>query len=248
MRDWGAMPNSHFFGIVHFKHPHPRYPKMLWQADVVQRCACLERHAKTPHFLTLRSASIPILGIQQHFCGQIWCRGMRACSTTPKHHIFWHCAVQTPNYKYSKSLLRAEVCALGAPRQNPYFLALHISNTPILGILNICAGRFGAEVCALGAPRQKNTFFGIAQCKPPLTRYPKNTFAGRFGAEVCALGVPRQKPVFLALRISNNPVLGIQKHSSRQIWCRGMRAWSTTLKKSIFWHCAVQTSPHLSGI
>ena len=52
----------------------------------------------------------------------------------------------------------------------------------------------------------------------------------------------------LKLRISNTPILGIQKHSFWQIWCSGMRAWSATPKSHIFWHCAVQTSPCLAGI
>ena len=38
----------------------------------------------------------PILGIQNHFCWQIWCRSMRAWGATPNTHIFWYRALQTP--------------------------------------------------------------------------------------------------------------------------------------------------------
>ena len=40
----------------------------------------------------------------------------------------------------------AEVCAFGAPPQNRIFLALCISNTPIVGIQKKIGGIFGAEV------------------------------------------------------------------------------------------------------
>ena len=44
----------------------------------------------------------------------------------------------------------AEVCALGAPRQNPTFFGIAHFKQPHPRI----AGTFGAEVCTLGAPRQ----------------------------------------------------------------------------------------------
>ena len=77
-----------FFGIAQCKHPHTRYPKTPLWTDLAQRYTRLEHHAETPHFLALRSANTPILGIQKPFCWQIWCRGMRASSATPKPHIF----------------------------------------------------------------------------------------------------------------------------------------------------------------
>ena len=36
-----------FFGIVHCKHPHPRYPKTTLLACRVQRYRCLGRHPRT---------------------------------------------------------------------------------------------------------------------------------------------------------------------------------------------------------
>ena len=43
--------NCTFFGIAHFKHPHPRYGETLLLAHLVQRYASLGRHAKRAHFL-----------------------------------------------------------------------------------------------------------------------------------------------------------------------------------------------------
>ena len=98
MRAWGATPKAHIFGMVHFKQPHTRYPKTLLLRYLVQRCARLGRHAKSAHFLVLCVSNIPILGIQKHCCCHIWCRGMRAWGATPKAHIFWYGAFQTPPY------------------------------------------------------------------------------------------------------------------------------------------------------
>ena len=89
--------NPSFVCIAQCNHPQSctRYPKTLLQADLVQRYALLGRHAKNPHFLTLRTSKTPILGIQKCSFWQVWCRGMRASSATPKPHIFWPCAMPT---------------------------------------------------------------------------------------------------------------------------------------------------------
>ena len=73
-----------------------RHPKPLLLADLVHRYAPLGRHAKNPRFLALCISNTPILGIQKHLGGQMWCRGTRAWSATAKPHVFWHCAFQTP--------------------------------------------------------------------------------------------------------------------------------------------------------
>ena len=158
----------------------------------------------------MRISNTPILGIQKYSFWQIWCRGMRACSATPKLRIFARCAFQTPPYLVSK---------------------------------NTFCGRFSVEVWALGAPRQNPTFFGIAQFKHPHPRYLKNIFLADLVQRYALLDRHAQSPHFLALRTSNTPILGIQKHSFWQIWCKGMRAWSATPKTHIFWHCAFQTPP-----
>ena len=48
----------------------------------------------------------------------------------------------------------------------------------------------------------------------------------------------------LKWRISNTPLLGVQNHSFRQIWCRSMRAWSAAPKPPHFLICAFQTPPY----
>ena len=227
MRAWGATPEPHIFW--HFKHLHPGYPKTLWRTDVVHLYACLERHAKTPRFLALRSANIPVLGIQKHFGGQIWCRGVRTWSATTNPHIFWHCAFQTPPSWVFKNTLPGrfgtEVCTLGAPLQNSTFFGIgHFKHPHTSYPKKTFAGRFGAEVCALGAPRQKPRIFSITYFKHPHTRYPKTLFLADSVLRYARLEHHAKNSHFLALRISNTPVLGIQKPSFWQIWCRGMRA------------------------
>ena len=79
-------PRQHptFFGIAHFEHPHPRYPKTLFLADLVQRYARSERRANTPHVLALCISNTPIPGIQKHLFWPIVCRGMCVWSATPE--------------------------------------------------------------------------------------------------------------------------------------------------------------------
>ena len=92
------IPSMEVFEMRNFRRPHPRYPKPLLLADLVQRYARLGRHAKNPHFLALCISNTFILGIQKRFGGQMWCRGTRAWSATPKPQFFRHCALQTSLY------------------------------------------------------------------------------------------------------------------------------------------------------
>ena len=81
MCDWGAT--------------HPRYPKTLWLAYLVQKYGCWGRQVKTPRFLALSISNIPILGIQKHCFWHLWCRGMCVWGARSKPHNFWHCPIQT---------------------------------------------------------------------------------------------------------------------------------------------------------
>ena len=141
--------------------------------DLVQRYARLERHAKSPRVLALRISDTPMLGIQRHFGGHIWCRGMRAWSATPKAHLFGIAHFRHPHARYPKNTLAgrfgAEVCALGAPRQKPTFLALRISDTPVPGIQKHFCGqiwcRFGLR--AWSATPNAHVFWHCAFQIPP---------------------------------------------------------------------------------
>ena len=73
----------------------------------------------------------PILGIRNHLWWEIRRRAMRACGATPNIHIFWRFASYISKHTLA-GRFGAEVCALGAPRQNPHVLASRIPNTPIL--------------------------------------------------------------------------------------------------------------------
>ena len=87
-----------FFGIVHFKHPHHRYPKPHLLACRVKSYGILGRHPRTPrYFLALRSPNTPIIGIQKHLCWPMGysVMGIWSAILEPKQ-FFWHCAVQTP--------------------------------------------------------------------------------------------------------------------------------------------------------
>ena len=67
------------------------------------------------------------------------------------------------------------------------------------------------------------------------------TFVGIFGAEVCAFGTPHKQHPCLALCVSNTCILGIQRYSCWQVWCRGIclrRAYQT---HTFFWRCVLQT-------
>ena len=50
MHAWSAAPKAHVFWHCAFQTPRTRYPKTLFLADLEQRYAHLERHAKPPHF------------------------------------------------------------------------------------------------------------------------------------------------------------------------------------------------------
>ena len=120
-----------FYGIVHFKHHHPRYPKTPLLACRVQWYGCLVRHPRTqtmfygivhfkhhhpkyPKTLLLACrvqlygclgtcvSNTTILGTQKHLCWPMMCRGMGGWSATPE--------------------------------SKQYFLASCVSNTPLLGI------------------------------------------------------------------------------------------------------------------
>ena len=92
-------PGMWVFEMRYFRCPHPRYPKPLLLADLVQRYAPLGNHAKNRHFLALCISKTVILVSKNTLAGR--------CS--------------------------AEVCAPGAPRQKPHFLALRSANIPTSG-------------------------------------------------------------------------------------------------------------------
>ena len=77
------------------------------------------------------------------------------------------------------------------------------------------------EACGAGA---KPHFFGMAHFKHPNARYTKTTLLPYLVPWDARLERHTKPPHFLALRISNIPILGIQRHLCCHSWCRGMRA------------------------
>ena len=114
-------------------------------------------------------------------------------------------------------------------------LKLRIANTPILGIQNSFASRFGAEVCALGTPRQNPTFLRITQCKHPHTRYPKTRFLAHGVQRYGCLGrQPRTHNMFFGIvcfkryhfRYLKTPLLA---HSVQRYGCLGRHPRTHTI-------------------
>ena len=108
-----------FWGIVQPKHHRRGYLKTRLLAYGVQKFGCLGRHPRTQTiFLALCSSNTPILGTQKHVLWCMVCIGVCVWgatpihphasypktlfladlvqSATPKTHIFWPCAFQTP--------------------------------------------------------------------------------------------------------------------------------------------------------
>ena len=88
--------------------------------------------------LKLRISNTPILDIQSHFCGKIWCRGMRAWSATPKPHMFGIAHFKLRHTRYPKTLVLADLmqryARLERHTKPPHLFTLRSANTPILGI------------------------------------------------------------------------------------------------------------------
>ena len=87
-----------FFGMMRFKHPHPRYRNTPFLAHGVQRCGGLGRHPTT-HTIFLAScvSNASIVGIQKVLYWSMVCKGMGDWRANPQPtQFFWHGAFQTP--------------------------------------------------------------------------------------------------------------------------------------------------------
>ena len=83
-----------FYGILHFEHHHPRYPRTLLLACRVQWYECLGRHPRIQAtFMALCIANITIQGIQKHFCWTVGHSGIGVWGATPepRHHFMALC-------------------------------------------------------------------------------------------------------------------------------------------------------------
>ena len=166
-RVWGATSKPHIFAIVHFKHIHTSFRKTTLLAYLVQRYARLGRHVETPQFLALCISNTPTLGIQKQCCWHVGCGGMCVWGAMSKSHNFCHCAFQTHTIQGSKNTVAgvfgAEVRVFGAPRRNPTFLPLCISNTSILGIQKHCCWHVGCGgMCVWGATSKPHNVWHCA--------------------------------------------------------------------------------------
>ena len=128
---------------AHFKDTHASYPMKLLLPLLVQRYVRLARHTKNTHFPAFCSSNTPTLGTQRQFCCQFWCRGMCVQHAAPKTRMIWHCPFETYPYQLSKDtlVLVHRYVRLAHPTEHT-FLALCISNTPILGIRGHSCLRF----------------------------------------------------------------------------------------------------------
>ena len=118
---WSATPEPIQYFFVHCKHPHPRYSKISLVACGVQRCVRLGRHPRTQLAVRTPPSQVP----RNTFAGLwggtvVWV--LEAPPQNP-NNFFWHCPLQTPPSQVSKNTFFgvwcAEVCAFGAPPQNP---------------------------------------------------------------------------------------------------------------------------------
>ena len=178
-----------FFGAVHFKHTHSRYPSTLLVTYLVQRYARSGRHPKNALFLAQCISNTPIVGFHQHFWWHTWCRGMRvrgATPRTPRTHFFGIVHYKHTHDRYAKKNWCYDWCrgmrVRGATPRVRFFLALCIQ-THMVGIQNTFGGIFGAEVCAFGAPPQNRIFLALCISNTPIVGIQKK-IGGIFGAEV----------------------------------------------------------------
>ena len=119
------------------------------------------------------------------------------------HTLFGIVQLRHHHTRHSKTLqieyfVHRSVC-LGRHPKNTHFLALCISNTPILGIQKYCWWHIwcrGMRVWA-ATPKQ-HTFWHCAFQTHPY-HVSRNTAGGIFGAEVCPFGEPRQKRTFFGI-------------------------------------------------
>ena len=150
---WGRYPRTQtiYFGIAHFKHTHPRYPKTPFLPHGVQRYGCLGRHPQ--YILAFSISNTPMLGIQKHFFWLMMCRGMGVWGATPKpsQSFLARPILNTPILGIQSTRARpwcAEVWVFGAPAQNPN--DIHPSQVSE----NTFSGPGCAEAWVFGAPPQ----------------------------------------------------------------------------------------------
>ena len=144
MGAWGATPEAkqYVFGIVQFKHTHPRYPKTPLLAYGVQWYGCQRRHPRTQTiFLALCISNTPILGLQKHLCWPMAYSSMGVWGATPepKQYFLTLSISNTPILGIQKHLFwpmvrRGMGVWAATPEPKQCFVTLSILNTPILGI------------------------------------------------------------------------------------------------------------------
>ena len=98
MRVCGAAPRMHFFGIVHFKHTHTGYSKILLVACLVHKYAHLGRHAKKRTFVSLVHFKTARTRYPTTFLVACLVQRYACLGRHPTNTLFWHCAFQTHPY------------------------------------------------------------------------------------------------------------------------------------------------------
>ena len=200
-----------FFGAVHFKHTHSRYPSTLLVTYLVQRYARSGRHPKNALFLAQCISNTPIVGFHQHFWWHTWCRGMRvrgATPRTPRTHFSGIVHYKHTHDRYAKKNWCYDWCrgmrVRGATPRVRFFLALCIQ-THMVGIQNTFGGIFGAEVCAFGAPPQECAVFWHYAFKHTHGRYPKHFWWHIWCRGMRVRGATPRVRCFLALCVQTHP-------------------------------------------
>ena len=163
MRIWHASNQQcTFFGIVHFKHTHARYPKTPLLAFLVQWYAGVARRTGNKPFGIVHFKHM--LGTQRRLCWHQRCRGMRIRRVTPETHVFWHCALKTHSNHLSEdirvAIFGANTCTFGTPHQKHTFFWHCASKTyPYQVSKDTFAHSFGTAVCVFGTPSKTDIFW-----------------------------------------------------------------------------------------
>ena len=193
---------------------------------------------------------------------------MHVWGPTTTMHIFGIVHFKTTHTRHPKTLLVVRLvqmyaCSERHP-QNAHFLALCISNTPVLGIQNYFWWHIWCKSMHVQSATPRVHIF----CHRAFQKHPyqgsKNTFGGMFGAKVCTFGAPPPQCTFLALCVSKTPIPGIGKHFWWCVWCRGMHVQGATpqnahvlalrisntpllgIQKYFWWHICCR-SMHVQG-